>query len=238
MRSPVVPEAPRNVTNGRGELPGARTLIDVTDTQSLSVRTAAGVDVAYDEATDLLAAAVVVLDTQTLEPIESSVQVGRTGQKFVTGESLPRQVPALVDAVRQLTCQPDVLICDGQGIAHPHRFGLACHVGAITNLPTVGVAKAPVVGSYDQPGDERGAWAPLRHAGETVGRALRTQTGVKPVYVSVGHRITLDEACAAVLHLTPHYRLPETIRLADQLARRGLREFLEAVGAAPTSPAG
>lgn len=236
MRIPVVPEAPRTVTRRRPPPTGSRalppelsTVIDVTDEPSLSVRTAAGLDVAYDEETDLLAAAVVVLDAKTLEPLETSVQVGKTGQRVVTGESVPRQVPALLDAVRQLGRRPDVLICDGQGIAHPHRFGLACHLGAMTNLPTIGVAKAPIVGSYDPPGDERGQHAPLRHAGETVGRALRTQTGVKPVYVSVGHRIDLDDACRVVIGLTPHYRLPETIRQADQLARRGLREFLDAL---------
>lgn len=203
-------------------------VLDMTDDHPRPVHTAAGLDAAYDEATGLMAAAVVVLDTNTLEPVETSVMVGRSEQRSVTGDTLPRQVPALVEAVSKLTVRPDLLICDGQGIAHANRFGLACQIGTLTNLPTIGVAKAPVIGATADPGPERGASAPLRHAGETVGRALRTQTGVKPVYVSIGYRIDLDTACEAVLKLCPTYRLPETTRQADQLARRGLREFLDA----------
>lgn len=123
-----------------------------------------------------------------------------------------------------------MLVCDGYGVAHPRRFGLACHVGVLTGLPAFGVAKtafvvreSPAPGGdshHQEPGPRRGDWAPLTDGTETLGRVLRTQPGVKPVFVSVGHRIDLDTATALTLALAPRYRLPETTRHADQLSRR------------------
>lgn len=206
-----------------------RPLADRVGPAPSAPRTVAGVDVAYagshGAVDDVLAAAVVVLDAATLEPVDEATAVGRAAFPYVPGLFAFRELPTLVEALRQLTVVPDVLLCDGQGYAHPRRFGLACHLGVITNLPTAGVAKTPLVGSFDLAGlgYERGAWTPLRDQGETVGRVLRTQDGIKPVYVSTGHRINLEAACRITLAASPRYRLPETTRLADRASRDALR---------------
>jgi deoxyribonuclease V len=108
-------------------------------------------------------------------------------------------------------------LCDGQGLAHPRRFGLACHLGVLTGIATIGVAKNRFMGEHSEVGLDRGSWQPLLLEGSTVGAALRTQTGVKPIYVSIGHKVNLISAIEYVLRCTPKYRLPETTRSADQL---------------------
>jgi deoxyribonuclease V len=191
-------------------------------------RFVAGLDVAYagdgTGSGDRVAAAVVVLDARTLAPVERATAVAETSFPYVPGLFAFRELPTLIAALRQLETVPDLLVCDGHGLAHPRRFGLACHLGVITGIPTAGVAKTPFTGKHDPAalGPERGAFAPLVDDGETVGRALRTQRGVKPVFVSTGHRIDLDTACRHVLALAPQYRLPQTTRLADRLCRDAL----------------
>jgi deoxyribonuclease V len=194
-----------------------RPLADLASAGPRDVETVAGLDVAY--ADDRLAAAAVVLDATTLEVVEQATALDRPGFPYVPGLFAFRELPALVAALRALRVTPDLLVCDGHGLAHPRRFGLACHLGVLTGLPAIGVGKTPLVGAYDEPGRDRGAWAPMSDGGEVVGRALRTQTGVRPVYVSVGHRADLDTACALTLRLAPRYRLPETTRRADRLSR-------------------
>lgn len=181
----------------------------------------AGVDVAYGD-DDQLAAAVVALDYRTLTPVASAVAVGRATFPYVPGLFAFRELPTLVTALRRLDVTPDLLVCDGYGLAHPRRFGLACHLGVLTDLPTIGVGKTAFVGRYDDPGPARGEESPLWMGEERVGTVLRTRDRVKPVFVSVGHRSSLPAATAHVLHLTPRYRLPETTRAADHLARRTL----------------
>jgi deoxyribonuclease V len=189
-----------------------------------SPRLIAGLDVAYagsGGAADAVVAAVVVIDARTLAPVEQATAVGRASFPYVPGLFAFRELPVLIEALGRIRTTPDLLLCDGHGLAHPRRFGLACHLGVITGIATAGVAKTPFVGTY-APRDlaaVRGSYAPLTDGGETVGRALRTQDGVKPVYVSTGHRIDLDTACRHVLALAPKYRLPETTRLADRLSR-------------------
>ncbi|WP_424211020.1 endonuclease V [Streptomyces sp. BI20] len=184
----------------------------------------AGVDVAYDDERDLVAAAVVVLDGHTLEVVEEATAVGAVSFPYVPGLLAFRELPTLLRALEALRVRPDLVVCDGYGLAHPRGFGLACHVGVVTGLPTIGVAKNPFTFHHEDPAPERGAHSPLRtDAGEEVGRALRTRAGVKPVFVSVGHRVDLDNACALTLALSPHYRLPETTRRADALCRRALK---------------
>lgn len=182
----------------------------------------AGLDVAYDG--DRLAAAVVVLDLDTLGEVDRAVVGGETAFPYIPGLFAFREVPALLAALEQLRTAPDLLVCDGQGLAHPRRFGLACHLGVLTGLPSIGVAKTAYVGTHGELGSDRGATAELVDGDDIVGAALRTQHGVKPVYVSIGHKITLTTAIAHVLHLAPKYRLPETTRLADQACRKGLRD--------------
>ncbi|MFI6105334.1 endonuclease V [Streptomyces sp. NPDC051310] len=183
-----------------------------------------GVDVAYDDERDLVAAAAVVLDARTLAVVEEATAVGRVSFPYVPGLLAFREIPAVLAALGALTTAPGVVVCDGYGQAHPRRFGLASHLGVLTGLPVIGVAKNPFTFTYEQPAPERGASSPLLADGEEVGRALRTQDGVKPVFVSAGHRVTSADACAYTLHLTPHYRIPESTRRADALCRRALKE--------------
>ncbi|MFJ4918948.1 endonuclease V [Streptomyces sp. NPDC088725] len=184
-----------------------------------------GVDVAYDDAHDVVAAAAVVLDAATLTVVEEATAVGRVAFPYVPGLLAFRELPTVLTALESLTSDPGLVVCDGYGLAHPRRFGLASHLGVLTGLPVIGVAKNPFTFSYDQPGTRRGASSPLlADDGEEVGRALRTQDGVKPVFVSVGHRVGLSNACAHTLRLAPGYRLPESTRRADTLCRKALCE--------------
>jgi deoxyribonuclease V len=183
-----------------------------------------GVDVAYDDERDLVAAAAVVLDAVTLETVAEATAVGRVSFPYVPGLLAFREIPTVRAALNALPCPPGLVVCDGYGLAHPRRFGLASHLGVLTGLPTVGVAKNPFTFAHDDPDAPRGSHAPLLAGTEEVGRGLRTRDGVKPVFVSVGHRVSLDNACAHTLALTPDYRLPETTRRADALCRRALRE--------------
>ncbi|MFI0815468.1 endonuclease V [Streptomyces sp. NPDC021098] len=192
--------------------------------------TVAGVDVAYDDERGVVAAAAVALDARTLAVAEEATAVGRVGFPYVPGLLAFREIPAVLEALgaldRRLGHRPDVVVCDGYGLAHPRRFGLASHLGVFTGLPTIGVAKNPFTFRHEPPGPRRGDWTPLLDGDEEVGRALRTRDGVKPVFVSVGHRVTLDEACAHTLALARDYRQPETTRRADALCRRALADIL------------
>ncbi|MFE6359269.1 endonuclease V [Streptomyces sp. NPDC057806] len=183
-----------------------------------------GVDVAYDDERDVVVAAAVVLDAATLEVVAEATAVGRISFPYVPGLLAFREIPTVLAALDALSCDPGLVVCDGYGLAHPRRFGLASHLGVLTGLPTIGVAKNPFTFSYDEPDAARGSSSPLFAGTEEVGRALRTRDLVKPVFVSTGHRVTLTTACAHTLALTPAYRLPETTRKADALCRHTLRE--------------
>ncbi|MFJ2237082.1 endonuclease V [Streptomyces sp. NPDC087859] len=187
-----------------------------------------GVDVAYDDERDVVAAAAVVLDSATLEVVAEATAVGRISFPYVPGLLAFREIPTVMAALDALPCPPGLVVCDGYGLAHPRRFGLASHLGILTGLPTIGVAKNPFTFIYDDPDTPRGSASPLLAGTEEVGRALRTRESVKPVFVSVGHRVTLDNACAHTLALTPRYRLPETTRRADSLCRTALKEAARA----------
>ncbi|MDT0569531.1 endonuclease V [Streptomyces sp. DSM 3412] len=182
-----------------------------------------GVDVAYDDERDVVVAAAVVLDAATLDVVAETTATGQVSFPYVPGLLAFREIPTVLAALDALPCDPGLVVCDGYGLAHPRRFGLAAHLGVLTGLATIGVAKNPFTFTYDDPGTARGSASPLLAGTEEVGRALRTRDGVKPVFVSVGHRVDLDNACAHTLALTPSYRLPETTRRADSLCRRALR---------------
>ena len=121
-------------------------------------------------------------------------------------------------ALRQLPALPDVILCDGQGRAHPRRFGIACHLGVLLDCPTLGVGKTRLCGTHAEPGPNKGDWVPLLDKEETIGAVLRTRPGVKPLYISCGHRVSLETAIALTLACTTRYRLPETTRAAHRLA--------------------
>ncbi|WP_055589972.1 endonuclease V [Peterkaempfera griseoplana] len=184
--------------------------------------TVAGVDVAYDDRRDLVAAAAVVLDVATLRVVDQATAVSRIAFPYVPGLLAFRELPAVLDALAGLRTAPGLIVCDGYGIAHPRRLGLASHLGLLTGIPCFGVAKTPFTFTHQPPGHHRGDRTALLDGGEDVGRALRTRDGVKPVFVSTGHGVSLDHACAHTLNLTPRHRLPETTRQADSLCRRAL----------------
>lgn len=185
-------------------------------------RLVAGVDVAYDDAGDRVVAAAVVVELPGLAVVEEATATGRVAFPYVPGLLAFRELPAVLEVLGRLRRLPDLVVCDGYGVAHPRRLGLASHLGVLTGVPAFGVAKTPFLYAAEQPAGERGARSPMKDGDETVGSALRTRTGVKPVYVSAGHLIDLDHACAYTLALTTAYRLPETTRRADQLCRHVL----------------
>jgi deoxyribonuclease V len=185
-------------------------------------RYVAGLDVAYAIDSSRVAGAVVVLDADTLAVEDMATAVMDVEFPYVSGLLAFREMPALITALGRLSVEPDVLVCDGYGIAHPRRFGLACHLGVLAGKPALGVAKTAFVGRAAEPGIQRGEAADLVHGGEVVGAVLRTQLSTKPVYVSPGHLITVGDATRLALRLATKFRLPETTRLADQLSRRAL----------------
>lgn len=182
------------------------------------IRRVAGVDVGFESEGRVARAAVAVLAFPSLEPVDRAVARLPVSFPYVPGLLSFREIPVVLAALAKLREKPDVLLCDGQGIAHPRRCGLASHLGLVTGLPAVGVAKSRLVGSHPEPGARRGSQAPLVDRGEVIGAVLRTRTGVKPLYVSTGHRIALPTAVTLVLACAPRYRLPETTRWAHRLA--------------------
>ena len=181
-------------------------------------KTVAGIDLGYDAKNETCRAVCVVLSFPALELVESSAAILPIQFPYVPGLLSFRETPAAIKALEKLTVAPDVILCDGQGLAHPRKFGIACHIGLITDVPTVGVAKSPLVGKFGNLGETRGSVAPLIYKNEEVGAAVRTKDKVQPVYVSVGHRISLATATDLVLQCAPKYRLPETTGLADKMA--------------------
>lgn len=184
----------------------------------------AGVDVAYQKKGDRLIAAMVVLDAQTLAIVEESVVTDKLSFPYIPGLFSFRELPPIVKAYEQLSIKPDLVVCDGQGFAHPRRFGLACHFGVLMDIPTIGCGKTRLTGSFDPVGEKRGDRSDLIDNNEVIGQVLRTQNGINPLYVSIGHKVQLDTACKWVLHLCQQYRQPETTRMADQLVNKLLKE--------------
>ena len=180
------------------------------------VQRVAGVDVSVKG--DLSRGAIVVLSFPELELIELARATRPTPFPYISGLLSFREGPVILDAYERLAHTPDALIFDGQGMAHPRRLGLASHVGLWLERPTIGCGKTRLIGEHDEPGLEKGVFAPLRHQGDTIGCVLRTRASVKPVYISVGHLATLESARALVMACTPRYRLPEPIRQAHRLA--------------------
>jgi deoxyribonuclease V len=182
------------------------------------VDTVAGVDVGFTDRGATTRAAVAVLAYPGLELLESAVALRATDFPYVPGLLSFREVPAVLEALQRLGARPDVLLCDAQGIAHPRRFGVACHLGVLTALPTIGVAKSRLIGTHGPVPEQRGGYVPLMDQGEQIGVVLRTRAGVRPVFVSVGHCVSLATAIALVMACTTRYRLPETTRWADRIA--------------------
>jgi deoxyribonuclease V len=180
-------------------------------------RLVAGTDLAFSADGAWCIAAAVLWDMRDQCVVEQQVASRAVRFPYVPGLLTFREAPAVLAALRRLRTMPDALICDGQGFSHPRRCGLASHIGILVGLPTVGCAKSVLIGTYDPPRAQRGASTPLRDGAEQIGVALRTRAGVKPVFVSVGHGLSLGEAVELVLACAVQYRLPEPTRLADRL---------------------
>lgn len=188
------------------------------------IRNVAGIDVSVGRQGELGYAAVVVLRLPDMKVEEQVVVSAPVRFPYVPGLLGFREVPIVLEALNRLSRLPDVLLCDGQGIAHPRRFGLACHLGLLTNIPAIGVAKSRLIGHHTSVADERGAWVPLYDGSEVIGVALRSRPGTKPLYISPGHRVSLTGAIQLVLRCITDYRLPEPTRLAHQLVSAGMRD--------------
>jgi deoxyribonuclease V len=195
-----------------------RNQVITTDQFNTPIQYVAGVDMGFLEDGTMCRAAVAVLSFPDLQVVETSLAYRPTSFPYIPGFLSFREIPAILDALEKIKNIPDIILCDGQGIAHPRRLGIACHLGVLVDIPTIGVAKSLLIGNHAELPEVRGSWQPLIHKGETVGAVLRSRTGVKPLYVSSGHRISLPTAIDYVLRCTPKYRLPETTRIADKLA--------------------
>lgn len=174
----------------------------------------AGADISFDKFSQVVFAGIVVLRLGTLEVVERSGVQTVAKFPYVPGLLSFREMPALIEAWEKLTVEPDVVVLDGQGLAHPRRMGLACHAGLVFERPAIGCAKSLFVGTFDAPAPERGSWSALLHRGETVGAALRTKNKIGPVFASPGHKSDLDGAIDLLLKLDGGYRIPEATRQA------------------------
>ncbi|WP_427162428.1 deoxyribonuclease V [Aliinostoc sp. HNIBRCY26] len=183
-----------------------------------TIKYVAGVDMGFEAEGTISRAAVAVLSFPELQVVETQLAYRPTSFPYIPGFLSFREIPAILDALEKIHTTPDIILCDGQGIAHPRRLGIASHLGVIINTPTIGVAKSLLIGKHEELPEAKGSYQPLIHKGETIGAVLRTRAGVKPVYVSSGHKISLPTAIDYVLRCTPKYRLPETTRIADKLA--------------------
>ena len=182
------------------------------------VDTVAGADVHFPSR-GRVRAAVVVCTFPSLEPIDSSIYEGLCTFPYVPGLLSFREIPPLVEAWNGLKKQPDLLLCDGQGIAHPRGLGLASHLGLVLEIPAIGCAKSPLYGTFEHPAAEKGSRSPIKdRKGRTIGSVLRSRDGTRPLYVSVGHMIDLRRAVKIVLDCTPRFRIPEPLRAAHRLA--------------------
>ncbi len=186
----------------------------------------AGLDAAFTPDKKHCIGGVVLWNSHVSKVIERHTAFRKLHFPYIPGLLSFREAPALIAALRELRTAPDLIICDGQGIAHPRRLGIASHIGVITDLPTIGCAKSRLVGEYREPGLERGSASPLLHKNELVGIVLRTRDKVKPVFVSVGHKIDLDIAWRIILDCAVGFRLPEPTRLADHLVAERKKKFL------------
>lgn len=188
-----------------------------------AVKTVAGVDAAFSGGMTIGAVALYELDSMSY--IEESHHVEATRFPYVPGYLSFREGGAILAAIAKLRRQPDVIMVDGQGIAHPKRLGIASFLGVLLEVPTIGCAKSRLVGDYEEPQKNKGAWSKLYLDEEIVGGVLRTRTGVKPVFVSPGHLVTLAESLELVLRCCTRYRLPEPLRHADSLSKRLKKEI-------------
>ena len=188
------------------------------------IQTIAGADISFNKFEETVYAGIVVLRLDTLEVIEQAGVISTAPFPYIPGLLSFREVPSLLEAWQKLKTEPDAVMFDGHGIAHPRRIGIASHAGLLLNRPTFGCGKSVLIGKYEEPPLERRSWTPMTHLGETIGAALRTKTNTTPVYISAGHLIDLETAIQLTLQCDGGYRQPEPTRRAHLLVnalRRG-----------------
>jgi deoxyribonuclease V len=190
----------------------------ITDDDLGTIRHVAGVDVGFEANGTITRAAIAVLSWPDLQLKDQAIARQSTRFPYIPGLLSFREVPAILEACQQLQITPDLLLCDGQGLAHPRRLGIACHLGLLTDLPSIGVGKTRLIGTHAEVGNQRGDWQPLCDRAEVIGAVLRTRVNTHPLYISVGHRVSLETAIAYAMGCTTRYRLPETTRFAHKLA--------------------
>jgi deoxyribonuclease V len=190
----------------------------ITKGDKLNPRLIAGIDISSPDAQGIARGAIVVLTYPEFTVLEVQVSEGKIAFPYIPGLLSFRESPLVLSAGERLRHTPDLVLVDGQGIAHPRRFGLASHLGLLFDLPTVGCAKSLLCGGHAPVGEEAGCYAELRDRGEVIGAALRTKTGMKPIYVSIGHKIDLATAIQWVMRCCQGYRVPEPTRLAHLAA--------------------
>jgi deoxyribonuclease V len=178
----------------------------------------AGVDAGFTDAGLTARAAIAVFRYPELELIESAIALDPVRFPYIPGLLSFREIPVVLKALSQIQQQPDLLLCDGQGIAHPRRLGIAAHLGLLTDIPSIGVGKSRLIGRYQEPGQEKGAYSPLLDDGERIGTVLRSRTGVRPLFLSPGHLVSHADTIDWVQRCLTRFRLPEPIRTADRLA--------------------
>jgi len=197
-----------------------------------AIRSVAGADIALDTKTNRGFAALVRFSFPEMRQLEVVHAAGELRMPYVPGLLSFREAPLLIEAFQKFREKPDILMCDGQGYAHPRRLGIACHLGLLLGIPTIGCAKSRLVGEYVEPGKWRGSTSPLFHLGEIIGMVLRTRDRVRPIFVSTGHRVGLKTAVEIAIACSPRYRVPEPTRRADALAGEFKRAIIDAGSAA------
>lgn len=203
---------PKEAAALQGRLAGQVRLSPIRKT----IRLVAGLDCAFSRDRRRIGAVIVVLSFPELEVVETIQASEEVRFPYVPGLLSFREAPVCLKAAEKLKSRPDVFLVDGQGYAHPRRLGLASHLGLCLNTPTVGCAKSRLIGTYEEPAPEKGSYTALMDKQEIIGAVVRTRTNVKPLFVSVGHRCTLEDAIDLTLRCTARYRLPEPTRLAHQ----------------------
>ena len=190
----------------------------ITKDQLPKIRFVAGVDVGFEKNNTITCSAVAVLRFPELELHEYAVARRPTSFPYIPGLLSFREIPAVLDAMNKLKQFPDLLLCDGQGIAHPRRLGIASHLGVLTGIPSIGVAKNRLIGTHEKVASQKGSWVSLLDNDEVIGAVLRTRSNVKPLFISPGHKISLKKSIHIVMQCVTKYRLPETTRRAHKLA--------------------
>jgi len=211
----AAPQSPTDALRIQNEMRDLVSLID----DFPPVQTIVGIDVGYDIQRNMSKAALVVMNIDDFKVIQQIVEFDSTPFPYIPGLLSFREAPVILKALARLEKTPDIVFIDGQGIAHPRRLGIAAHVGVITNLPTIGVAKSLLCGQYKEPALKKGGAEPLTHKDERIGTVLRSRDNVKPLFISPGHKISHESAVALVEKCLTKYRLPEPTRMADKLSK-------------------